>query len=110
MPELVFISVLASLGCLLLAVVLAVLVRMAARMGRIERLLAGDIGRGNAELELRTEAGGGAEVRRREFEEFLAEDEARRDLPKKEQFAAYRVWRRDQGLTWGSGGSPNDDQ
>jgi hypothetical protein len=34
------------------------------------------------------------------FEVFLNEDPARRELPKKEQFAAFRRWREDQGLNW----------
>ncbi len=34
------------------------------------------------------------------FEEFLNEDLARRELPKKEQFKAYRKWRADKGLNW----------
>lgn len=36
------------------------------------------------------------------FERFLEEDPARRDLPKKEQFAAFRRWRDEQGLNWKS--------
>lgn len=34
------------------------------------------------------------------FERFLDEDPARRELPKSEQFAAYRKWRKDSGLNW----------
>jgi hypothetical protein len=34
------------------------------------------------------------------FEVFLAEDPARAELPKKEQFAAFRRWREDKGLNW----------
>jgi len=34
------------------------------------------------------------------FDRFLAEDPARQQLGKKEQAAAYRVWRKEQGLTW----------
>jgi len=34
------------------------------------------------------------------FETFLNEDPARRELPKGEQFAAYRHWRQEQGLNW----------
>lgn len=34
------------------------------------------------------------------FEIFLEEDPARRELPKKEQFAAFRAWRGEQGLNW----------
>lgn len=34
------------------------------------------------------------------FEVFLEEDPARRELPKKEQFAAFRRWREEHGLNW----------
>ena len=34
------------------------------------------------------------------FESFLNEDPARRNLPKCEQFAAYRKWRQERGLNW----------
>jgi hypothetical protein len=36
------------------------------------------------------------------FQEFLDEDPARNDLPKKEQFAEFRKWRREKGLNWSS--------
>jgi hypothetical protein len=34
------------------------------------------------------------------FECFLNEDPTRRLLPKKEQSAAYRIWRKEKGLNW----------
>ncbi|HEX5790836.1 MAG TPA: hypothetical protein VFY13_06760 [Luteolibacter sp.] len=34
------------------------------------------------------------------FERFLAEDPARVTLPKSEQAAAYRQWRRENGMNW----------
>jgi hypothetical protein len=34
------------------------------------------------------------------FQEFLDEDPTRSELPKKEQFAAYRKWRKEKGLNW----------
>ena len=34
------------------------------------------------------------------FETFLNEDPARRNLPKKEQAAAYRKWRQEKGMNW----------
>lgn len=37
---------------------------------------------------------------RGEFEAFLAEDPARRQLAKNDQSSAYRRWRRDRGLNW----------
>ena len=42
---------------------------------------------------LATSAGGA-------FEMFLAEEPARRKLPKREQFADYRKWRQEKGLNW----------
>ncbi|HSP43075.1 MAG TPA: hypothetical protein VLO11_09405 [Luteolibacter sp.] len=38
------------------------------------------------------------------FESFLEENPSRRELPKNEQFAAFRKWRKDKGLSWSSGG------
>jgi len=34
------------------------------------------------------------------FEEFLAEDPQRLLMPKSDQFAAYREWRRERGMNW----------
>ena len=34
------------------------------------------------------------------FREFLSEDPERRKLPKREQFDAYRLWRKEKGLNW----------
>jgi hypothetical protein len=34
------------------------------------------------------------------FEAFLEEDPARRNLPKNEQFKAYRKWRQEKGYNW----------
>ncbi|MFC7335859.1 hypothetical protein ACFQY0_01615 [Haloferula chungangensis] len=42
------------------------------------------------------------------FQEFLDEDPARSELPKKEQFAAFRKWRREKGLNWSSDGRSGD--
>ena len=35
-----------------------------------------------------------------DFDRFLVEDPARQQLSKKEQAAAYRAWRKQNGLTW----------
>jgi hypothetical protein len=37
---------------------------------------------------------------RADFLSFLSEDPLRRNLPKREQFAAYRKWRKEKGLSW----------
>ena len=34
------------------------------------------------------------------FEQFLAEDPQRLTMPKSEQFAAYREWRKQNGMNW----------
>ncbi len=80
-------------GLLLLLVWLAI--RSARRLRRLERL-----------LEARDAAAAAAapaaapSAPRGEFETFLAEDPARQQLAKSEQFSAYRRWRRDKGLNW----------
>lgn len=43
---------------------------------------------------------------RADFLSFLSEEPGRRKLPKREQFAAYRKWRKDKGLSWPQ--SPED--
>lgn len=44
-----------------------------------------------------------AEVPCGDFERFLAEDRKRMLMGKKEQAAAYRAWRKENGLTWKAG-------
>jgi hypothetical protein len=104
MPDLFAIFLIAALGCGLLLVLLLVALRISGRLGRIERLLAREA-TGEAESPLEVVGRSdpqGSEAQRQEFEEFLEEDKSRRKLPKKEQFAAYRAWRKQRGLTWGS--------
>ncbi len=84
---------------------LLVALRISSRMAKIERLIeSGATGSPEPSLELvgRSDPAEGTEAQRKEFEEFLKEDKSRRELPKKKQFAAYRAWRKDRGLTWGS--------
>ena len=45
---------------------------------------------------------GASEAQQSAFDEFLAEDPQRLSLPKSEQFAAYREWRKEKGMTWSS--------
>ena len=40
------------------------------------------------------------------FAAFLEEDPSRKELPKKEQFAAFRKWREEKGLNWKASGEP----
>ena len=97
----------AVIGCGLLLMVLLVLLRVVYRLTRIEQALREGAGVAPEAVSLpRGDPTDGSEAQRREFEEFLAEDDSRRGLPKKVQFAAYRSWRKERGLTWGAEKSP----
>lgn len=82
-------------GLLLMLLLLAF--RISSRLSRIERIF--------RQQQIRQESvetgptaseksPGGA------FEAFLNEDPSRRDLPKAEQFSAYRLWRQEKGMNW----------
>lgn len=76
---------------------LARISRMLAHIGqRLDQLndLGGPVNVRGESSEASESAGPGA------FEDFLREDPARRRLPKREQFAAYRLWRQEKGLNW----------
>ena len=74
-----------------------ILMRVVGRLARLERLIRHNDSRREtasaAPSPAETSAGGA-------FETFLAEDNARRDMLKKDQFAAYRKWRQENGLNW----------
>jgi len=79
-------------------VLLIAVLRLSSRVSRLFRLIASPVSQAaSQELAERKEATG---EQKKWFEEFLAEDPSRRDLPKKEQFAAFRQWRDDRGLNW----------
>jgi len=81
----------------LLVLLVAMVLGISRRLSRIEKRLAGGTSRAEtatAAPSLAETSGGGA------FETFLNEDPARRQLPKGEQFAAYRRWRQKNGLNW----------
>jgi len=67
------------------------------RLARIERRLNGGSGSketaGAPAPAVESQPGGA-------FEAFLREDPAHRELPKREQFAAYRRWRHERGMNW----------
>lgn len=89
----------ALLGALVLLqlLVLFVLFRLSGRISRLARSMAGSPrpeSRGTAVAKEAKSEGSKA------FERFLGEDPARRELPKKEQFAAFRRWREEQGMNW----------
>ena len=81
----------------MLLLVLTLIVRILGRLSRLELLIRQTAGRhevveaGPSAAE--TSAGGA-------FEAFLSEDPNRRNLPKGEQFSAYRRWRQDNGMNW----------
>lgn len=77
--------------------VLVALFRLSGRISRLARSMAGSPRPESRGTALTKEAKGGS---RKAFERFLEEDPARRDLPKKEQFAAFRRWREERGLNW----------
>jgi hypothetical protein len=91
----VLILLYAAVALLVLLVVLAIGIR--GRLARLERRMLDGPGRAEASPptpSLAETSTGGA------FETFLSEDPARRDLPKKEQFAEYRKWRQENGMNW----------
>lgn len=77
--------------------VLAMLLRLSGRVSRLFRLIASPVPPAARELADRKEANGD---QKKWFALFLAEDPSRRNLPKKEQFAAFRRWREEKGMNW----------
>ena len=81
----------------LLTLVVAILLGISRRLWRMERMLGEESTRREdadpGPLPAETSAGGA-------FETFLSEDPEHRKLPKREQFAAYRRWRQENGLNW----------
>lgn len=102
MPEFDAMSAVVPLVCLcgFALLLLVVALRISGRLGRIERLLDKQAQGGQGAAA--SERGRSSRGHGRDFERFLAEDPARRELPKSEQFAAYRQWRKEHGLSWGS--------
>lgn len=76
----------------LLVLLLLLVFRISGRLARMEVLLGQ--GQNHRETGDSAPSAGGA------FEIFLNEDPARRDLPKAEQFSAYRQWRHERGMNW----------
>jgi len=65
------------------------------KLARIERFLNQAVEKDDQRVPSSAETSpGGA------FETFLNEDSARRNMPKAEQFAAYREWRKKNGMNW----------
>ena len=81
----------------LLVLVLLLVLRISSRLSRIEKLAGQSPSRSESADQSPSKAEtspGGA------FEAFLSEDPSRRDLPKGEQFSAYRQWRHEKGMNW----------
>lgn len=96
------------LPALLAAVILLILLAIIAlrKLSHIERMLNGAAKSSPREKQAGSSAQSDVDTTADElsgpFLEFLDEDSARRELPKKEQFAAYRRWRSERGLNWRS--------
>jgi len=93
--EVLTIQVLLAVCAGLLLLLLVMAIGSSRRLRRIERSL--------KTRDITTDAAAsvaGVSVPRGEFETFLAEDPARQQLSKGEQFKAYRRWRQDKGLNW----------
>ena len=86
---------------LFLFLLLVAVVRMGGCLQRIERVL-GEMAAGTGDSAAASAAASVAVKAAHDsaFAEFLREDPARKKLPKREQFEAYRAWRRDKGLNW----------
>ena len=94
--EMIVVGLLGVVVLFLFLLLLAV-VRAGTCLQRLEQMV--------AERDVASPAGGGAALAPRPandsvFLEFLSEDPARRKLPKREQFEAYRQWRKEKGLNW----------
>ncbi|MEO0017055.1 MAG: hypothetical protein RLZZ522_338 [Verrucomicrobiota bacterium] len=89
--------VLLAAGVLLLFLLLLAVVRAGGCLQRVERLLAE---RDSAAPSMAPAEGAEKPTTDSAFREFLSEDPARRKLPKREQFDAFRLWRKDKGLNW----------
>lgn len=92
-----FIPSLLGVLIVLQLLVFAVLIRLSSKVSQLSRNAGDMVPPVGQDLADRKE--GNAEQKQL-FAEFLAEDPARRELPKKEQFAAFRRWRDEKGLNW----------
>ena len=80
----------------LLLALLVVAVGLGRRLKRIEQAMISNEFQADEERRQSTAEVSSGSV----FEEFLNEEPERKKLPKNEQFAAYREWRRERGLNW----------
>ena len=75
---------------------------LAGKVARLARMLASRDAAPAAGPELAQKKEENSE-QKKQFAKFLEEDPARRELPKKEQFAEFRKWRDEKGLNWKPG-------
>lgn len=95
--EVLTIIMLLAVAVGLLLLLLVVVTRIGRCVQRVERVLERTRGAGDG---VATAPDSKPSRQDGEFEAFLQEDPARRQLAKSEQFSAYRRWRRDKGLNW----------
>jgi hypothetical protein len=98
-----FVPVTLAVLAVLNLLALLLLLRLSSRVSRLQRALAPP-----PEIAAEREERGGRDeaATAGAFEAFLAEDPARRELPKKDQFAAFRRWRAEKGLNWRAPADP----
>lgn len=99
MPDSVSSTVVILLGTLagLLVLLVMIVFGIARSLGRIQR----DLMESKGHVPDRQAILAAVETtNRRAFETFLREDPSRQKLAKREQFAAYRQWRKENGLNW----------
>lgn len=82
-----------------LALVIPILISLRIALSRLEARL-DRMARGGGNPASQATNAADSEARESAFEQFLAEDPGRISMPKSEQFAAYRQWRKDKGMNW----------
>ena len=92
-------TLLLIIGIILLLVLLLVALLSFRRLGRIERQLKGSQPV-HGQSEQTSGVSGVDSPSGSAFEEFLSEDPERLALPKSEQFAEFRKWRKEKGMNW----------
>jgi hypothetical protein len=98
-----FIPVLLGALVVLQLFVIVLVVRISGRVSRLSRMPAPSVASAGRDLADRKESNAD---QKKWFAQFLAEDPERAQLPKKEQFAAFRHWREEKGMNWKSPAEP----
>jgi len=96
------------IGAVLLLQVMGLfaLLRLSGRVSRLYRAMDHPEPQVNRDLVERKEENS---EQKKLFAAYLEEDPARRELPKKEQFAGFRRWREAKGLNWKNPDSGKND-